>query len=82
MEPAASGLGSDRPHPGPLQSWPQAPGESLSATRHSLTGPGGVQPVLYMQDLFILGPAVCLLTDPVVFGNFFLKSGGIWELRH
>lgn len=42
----------------------------------SLTRPGGVQPVLYMQDLLILGPAVGLLTDTVIFGNFLLEGRG------
>lgn len=32
--------------------------------------------MLYVQDLFILGPAICLLTDPVIFGNFFLELRG------
>ena len=41
----------------------------------SLTRPGGVQPVLDMKDLFILRPSICLLTNPVVFGYFFLESG-------
>lgn len=81
MEPTACGLGHDRPHPGPPQSGSQAlVNHSQPHTTHSqgqgeLTRPGGVQPVLYVQDLFILGPAICLLTDPVVFGDFFLKSG-------
>lgn len=32
--------------------------------------------MFYMQDLFILGPAICLLTDSVIFGNFFLELRG------
>lgn len=81
MKRAASGLGPDCPHPGPLQSWSHAqvshsqPHTTPSPGQGKLTRPGGVQPVLYMQDLFILGPAICLFTDPVIFGDFLLKLG-------
>lgn len=56
-----------------LWSWAQCQEHHFSPCL-PLTGPGRVQPVLYVQDLFIFRPAVRLLTDPVVFGDFFLES--------
>lgn len=71
---AVTALDQGHSSPGP-SARAQGPGVSLLATRCSLTRPGGIQPVFDMQDLFILGPAICLLTDPVIFGDFLLKPG-------
>ena len=40
----------------------------------SLTRPGGVQPVLDVQDLFVLGPGEGLLTDLVILGDLLLED--------
>lgn len=42
--------------------------------KQGLTGPGGVQPVLDVEDLLVFGARIRLLTDLIVFGDFFLRT--------
>ena len=52
--------------------------EEVHRWHASLTRPGGVQPVLDVQDLFVLGPGEGLLTDLVIFGDLLLED---WAQR-
>ena len=50
-------------------------GEGHMVTSLLLTRPGGVQPVLDVQDLLVLGPGEGLLADLVVLGDLLLEGG-------
>lgn len=46
-----------------------------------LTRPGGVQPVLDVQDLLVLGPGEGLLADLVILGDLLLVGGHSTAIR-
>lgn len=48
--------------------------ESVYCGSPLLTRPGGVQPVLDVQDLLIFGSGECFLTDLIVLGDFLLEE--------
>lgn len=48
--------------------------ESIWGDGPLLTRPGGIQPVLDVQDLFIFGSGKCFLTDLIILGDFLLKE--------
>lgn len=48
--------------------------ESIWGNGPLLTRPGGIQPVLDVQDLLIFGSGECFLTDLVILGDFLLEE--------
>lgn len=48
--------------------------ESVCCDDPLFTRPGGIQPVLDVQDLLIFGSGKCFLTDLIVLGDFLLEE--------